>query len=198
MGDGRSATVEQRCQATLREGSSTMLLQIDSGKSTVGVGREVGDAMFAVHVAHQLTPKRLRQITEFIDRHLDQPLSVVQMAVHRRTVALPFFALVSSFPEYATASLPDGAAAEQSSDTPGHFEHAAGGNRAPGRVLRSKSFIALFSQSLRYDAAAFPVPKSSRSRGVMKSDRPWRSVLSGSTRGGRAPLSRRSPLSAVT
>ena len=58
-----------------------MLLQIDSGKSTVGVGREVGDAMFAVHVAHQLTPKRLRQITEFIDRHLDQPLSVVQMVL---------------------------------------------------------------------------------------------------------------------
>jgi AraC family transcriptional regulator len=33
-------------------------------------------------VAHQLTPQRLRQIAEFIDRHLDQPLSVVDMASH--------------------------------------------------------------------------------------------------------------------
>jgi transcriptional regulator GlxA family with amidase domain len=59
-----------------------MLLQIDLGKSTVGVGCAVDDATFATHVAHQLTPKRLRQITEFIDTHLDQPLSVVEMAAH--------------------------------------------------------------------------------------------------------------------
>jgi AraC family transcriptional regulator len=59
-----------------------MLLQIDSEKSTVGVSRAVGDATFAVHVAHQLTPKRFRQITEFIDTHLDRPLSVVEMAAH--------------------------------------------------------------------------------------------------------------------
>jgi AraC family transcriptional regulator len=59
-----------------------MLLQIDLGKSTVGVGCAVGDATFATHVTHQLTPQRLRQITEFIDEHLDRPLSVAEMATH--------------------------------------------------------------------------------------------------------------------
>ena len=29
-----------------------------------------------------LPPKHLRQITEFVDRHLDRPLSVVDMAAH--------------------------------------------------------------------------------------------------------------------
>jgi transcriptional regulator GlxA family with amidase domain len=59
-----------------------MLLRIDLGKSAVGVGCTVDDAIFATHATHQLTPYRLRQITEFIDKHLDQPLSVVEMAAH--------------------------------------------------------------------------------------------------------------------
>jgi AraC family transcriptional regulator len=59
-----------------------MLLQIDPGKSAVEVDRTIGDATFATQVAHQLTPKRLREIKEFIDGHLDQPLTVAEMAAH--------------------------------------------------------------------------------------------------------------------
>jgi AraC family transcriptional regulator len=59
-----------------------MLLQIDLEKCTVGAGSAIRDATLAAHVAHQLTPKRLRQITEFIDMHLDRSLTVLEMASH--------------------------------------------------------------------------------------------------------------------
>jgi AraC family transcriptional regulator len=59
-----------------------MLLTIDCETSTIGTDCTVGDTTLQVPVTCVLTFDRRRQITAFIDAHLDRPLTVVEMASH--------------------------------------------------------------------------------------------------------------------
>jgi transcriptional regulator GlxA family with amidase domain len=60
-----------------------MLLTIDREKSAIGADRPLADPTHQAPVMiYRLTPGRRRQITDFIDAHLDRPLRVLEMASH--------------------------------------------------------------------------------------------------------------------